>query len=190
MILRPCEHETEIRQLLDRGHWPQAAPSELRVHAADCRICSELILVTQSFRGARSASMNVPQLPPPGVLWWRAQLRRRNAAVERINKPILGAQIFALSITLIVAAGLIAFQAKQSWHWLSSLTAGSGLWVGVKEGVADWIASVSHSQAFHFETLLPFASIKSGVSLMYLLPALAILALISGVALYLASDRQ
>jgi hypothetical protein len=196
MILRSCAHEAEVRQLLERGHWPQSCPPELRAHAAECRSCGDLILVTQAFCNARSASLNTPQLPPPGVLWWRAQLRRRNAAVEHINKPILGAQIFALSITLTVAAGFMASQAKRSWHWVSSFTAGgkvgfgAGLATRLKEGLADWIASVSQSRAFHFEALVPVASIKAGVSPMYLLPALAVFALLSGVVLYLASDRQ
>jgi hypothetical protein len=192
MTLRPCPHEAEIRQLLELGHWAQSCPPELRVHAASCRACGDLILVSQTFRSARAASLSAPQLPPPGVLWWRAQLRRRNAAVERINKPIFGAQVFALGITLVVAVWLIGWQARESWLWLSSLKAGlkSELGKGFWAGLGDWVASISQSQAFHFQALVPLSAIKSGVSLMYLVPGLVMFALISGVVVYLASEKQ
>ena len=179
-MLRSCQCEAEIRQLLELGHWPQSCPPELRAHAESCRSCGDLILVTQAFQAGRAASLSAPQLPPPGVLWWRVQLRRRNAAVVRINKPLFGAQIFAFGITLLVAAGLITSQAKQSWHWFTSL----------RSEVADWIASISQSQAFHFQALFPVTAIKSGASLMYLVTGLAMVALISGVVLYLASEKQ
>ena len=175
MTLRSCPHEPEIRQLLERGHWPQACTPELRIHVDSCRACSDLVLVTQAFRSARAISASAAILPSPGVLWWRAQLRRRNAAVERINKPILGAQIFAFSITLLIALGFIISQAKQGLHWIS------------------WLASLTQSQAFHWDVLWPFsslASMKFNTSLIYLIPDLALLALISGVVLYLASDKQ
>ena len=180
MTLRPCPQEAEVRRLLELGHWPQSCTPELRAHVEGCKACGDLVLVTTAFRGARSQSMQAAQLPPPGVLWWRAQLRRRNAAVVRINKPLFGAQIFAFGITLLVAAGLITSQAKQSWHWFTSL----------RSEVADWIASISQSQAFHFQALFPVTAIKSGASLMYLVTGLAMVALISGVVLYLASEKQ
>jgi hypothetical protein len=196
MTLRPCPHEPEIRRLFELGHWAQSCPPELRAHAASCRVCGDLILVSQTFRSARAASLSAPQLPPAGVLWWRAQLRRRNAAVERINKPIFGAQVFALGITLVVALWLIGWQARESWVWLSSTRAGfnsgfkSGLASGFWAGFGDWVASISRSQAFHFQALVPLSAIKAGVSLMYLVPGLVMLALISGVVLYLASEKQ
>jgi hypothetical protein len=180
MTLRPCPHEPEIRQLLELGHWPHSCTSELRAHVDSCRACGDLVLVTEAFRGARAVSLNAAELPPPGVLWWRAQLRRRNAAVEQINKPILGAQIFAFAITLLAAAGFVISQAAHGLHWLSSL--------GNEMG--DWLASLSQSQAFHFQVLWPFASAKFDAALLTLVPGLAILALLSGVVLYLTSEKQ
>ena len=176
MNLRACPFEPEIRRLLELGHWPQSCPPELRAHAESCRACGELILVTQTFRNVRAASPMPLQLPPPGVLWWRAQLRRRNAAVERINKPIVGAQIFALAFTLCVAIGFAVYQAKHDLHWITSL--------------GDWLVSLSQSRTFHFEVLWSYASAWSSISLVYLIPCVAILALLSGVVLYLASEKQ
>jgi hypothetical protein len=180
MTLRSCPHEAEIRQLLELGHWPQSCPPELRAHVDNCRACGDLVLVTEAFGGARVVSMNAAELPPPGVLWWRAQLRRRNTAVAQINKPILGAQIFAFVITLLVAIGFLVSQAGHSLHWLSSLGNGMG----------DWLASLSQSQAFHLEVLWPFASARFDAALLTLVPGVAILVLLSGVVLYLTSEKH
>jgi hypothetical protein len=116
--------------------------------------------------------MDAAQLPPAGLLWWRAQLRRRNAAVERIQKPILGAQIFAFAITLLIAAGIAAWQARDGWNWMK------------------WLGSLAQSQVFHWEVLWPFASAKSAAGFLSLIPALALLALVSGVVLYFSSEKQ
>jgi hypothetical protein len=172
MTLRSCSQEAEIRQALELGHWPQSCTPELRAHVESCRACGDLVLVTTAFRGARAQSMQVAQLPPPGVLWWRAQLRRRNAAVERIQKPIVGAQIFAFAVTLAIAIGFVVWQVRDGWNWMK------------------WLESLAQSQAFHWEVLWPFAGAKSGASLLYVAPALALLALAGGVVLYLSSEKQ
>ena len=172
MTLRPCSQEAEIRRLLELGHWPQSCTPELRAHVEGCKTCGDLVLVTTAFRGARAESMNAAQLPPPGVLWWRAQLRRRNAAVERIQKPMLGAQIFAFAITMLIAAGIVIWQARDGWNWMK------------------WVGSLAQSQVFHWEVLWPFASAKSAAGFLSLIPALALLALVSGVVLYFSSEKQ
>ena len=50
MSLRPCPRASEIRAHLQAGHWPHACPAELRGHAASCRPCGDLVLLTQAFR--------------------------------------------------------------------------------------------------------------------------------------------
>jgi hypothetical protein len=175
MTFRSCPYEPEIKTLLERGHWPNASTPELRAHAASCRGCSDLVLVTQAFRGARAASVNVANLNAPGVLWWRAQLRRRNEAIARMSKPILGAQVFALSITLLTAVGLVISQAKQGLHWLS------------------WFGDAQQPGGFHLDSLWSSAGLTSILpnwNLGLLIPALAMLALLGGVVLYLASEKQ
>jgi hypothetical protein len=135
-----------------------------------CRACSDLVLVTATFQSARAQSAAMARLESPGALWWRAQLRRRNAAIESISRPILGAQIFALAVALVVAIGALAWQAKQGFHLIS------------------WFAQLP--KALNFDALLPAAwpHLDSGVWL--LVPVLATVALLGGVVVYLASERQ
>ena len=175
MTLFTCQHEAEIRRLLELGHWPQSCTAELRAHAESCRACGDLVLVTQAFQGARAESMGQPgnSLPAPGVLWWRAQLRRRNAAVKQIQRPILGAQIFAFALTLLVAVGLVISQARHGVHWLA------------------WLESLPQAQAFHWELLWSSVNgMKMDASLGYFIPGVVLLALLSGVVVYLATEKQ
>jgi hypothetical protein len=164
-----CAREKEVAVLLHRGHWPQASAPELWDHVAACHICADLVVVTQTFQGAK-ASAAAPHLPSAGALWWRAQLRRRNTAIERINRPILGAQIFAFAITLVVAGALLAWQLRRGVHILA------------------WLQDTSHS--LNFSALVPasFAHLDGGLWLLF--PVLATLALVSGVVVYFASEKR
>lgn len=170
MIFIGCPREKELSELVRRGQWPQACPPDLQAHVRACPACTERLLVTAAFQSARAAASAQAPLAAPGPLWWRAQLRRRNAALERIGKPILGAQIFALAIALVLTAGFLASQAKQDHGWLS------------------WLAALPHSldlAALWPATLPGFAS-----SLWLVVPILATLALLSGVVVYIASEKQ
>ena len=96
-----CAREREVTELLDRGYWPEACPADLRGHVEACRVCSDLVLVSQAFQAAHKQSPALPHLESAGALWWRAQLRRRNAAIEKVGGRFLGAQIFALVISVV-----------------------------------------------------------------------------------------
>ena len=167
MNLGSCPREKQLAELLRLNHWPHACPPELRTHVEACRSCSELVLVTQAFRQARAGASAVAPLQSAGALWWRAQLRRRNAAIERIGKPILGAQIFAVAVTLLIAAGFIATQARQGLRWMS------------------WLADLPGS--LHMPALW---HVSFDNRLLLLVPVLATVALLSGVVIYLASEKQ
>ena len=125
MMMRSCTREAEVKALVERGQWPQACAPDLRDHVSTCRSCSELALVTAAFQRARNQAVGAAKIGSPGLLWWRAQLRRRNVAVERISKPILSAQIFALAVNLVVAAAVAVWQARHGVAWLTWLQAAS-----------------------------------------------------------------
>ncbi len=105
------------------------------------------------------------------MLLWRAQLRRRNAAVERLTRPLLGAQIFALAVTLLAAVGFAAFEARHgiAWlTWLEQLPQGAGRW----------------------DNLFPASLAGSAFTWMVLFPSFATLVLLGGVAVYMVMDRR
>jgi len=170
MILRPCSREKEVTEMLALGHYPEACTPELRAHLTGCRSCAELVLVARAFQAARAHLAANANLGSPGLLWWRAQLRRRNTAVERVAKPIARAQVFALTVSVLFAVGFLATQATHGLRWLS------------------WLQQLS--PALHLGALLPSDLFSSGSSLLVLLPIFATLVLLSGVAVYLASEKQ
>jgi len=170
MKLGGCAREKEVAELLACGHWPDACNGELRAHVAACRSCQDLILVKQAFRAERQVAAGSARLESPGVLWWRAQLRRRNAAIERISIPIVGAQIFAVAVSLVAAIVTIAYQARRGFGWL------------------DWLGQVP--RALHLEVLLPDALQKYPGETWLVLSAVAMLALTSGVLVYKASEKR
>ena len=162
-----CAREREVTELLHRGYWPDACPADLRAHVETCRSCSDLVLVTQALQASRRQTMDLPRLESPGALWWRAQLRRRQAALEMVGRPIFGAQIFALLLLVAVAAvGLV---------WKGSL-------------VGSWLVGLP--QALHLDALAPSALSQSSGAGWIVLPAIAIVVLLSGLVAYLSTEKQ
>jgi hypothetical protein len=172
MIFRTCSLEKEIAQALKDGHWPAGCGAELRAHVDSCGKCSDLVLVTQTFQSARSDSVGAGHLAgfgPPSLLWWRAQLRRRNAATERVGRPITIAQAFAWSLLGLVGVVFVASQYRNGLQWKS------------------WWAEFAAARAIHV------AATGSGPvdwNVPLLFSGLAVLALLSGLVVYLASDKS
>lgn len=158
-----CAREREVTELLQRGAWPEACADDLRSHVTTCRICSDIVLVTGTMQAARRQGAELPLIDPAGAIWWRAQLRRRNDAIEKVAKPILGAQVFALVMALAVAAGVVIWQADNWRAWFADLP-----------------------RALHLDALIP-ASMSGSL---WVVPVLAMVALLSGVVVYLGSEKQ
>jgi hypothetical protein len=167
MRLGACPRAKELEAALRSGHWPGAASDELRGHVAGCRLCAETALLTQAFRGDRGRAAGEARLEPAGAIWWRAQLRRRNAALEKIGKPILGAQLFAVAVSLLAAVVLLALQGAS---WLAGL--------------------VDFPRALHLEVLLPASLSTFDGRFWLLVPILAALAVVSGVLACVGSEQK
>jgi len=143
MSLMKCVREEEVRELLRQGHWPEASSAEVRSHVDGCRECAELVRLTVGFRSLRQAELKEAKLVPPGLIWWRAQLRRRREAMESVSRPMWRVQIFAVGVSLLVAVGFLVWRAEQAGGWrawlggsLSAITAGLGVLPLVMAGIA------------------------------------------------------
>jgi len=172
MTLSPCSREKEVTELLAQGGWPQACPPDLKAHLATCRPCGDLALVSMAFQNARAQTAASARPGSPGALWWRAQLRRRQAAVERVGTPILGAEIFALAVYALVAVTVVVTQAKHGIRWLS------------------WFEQMPQTSSLNLHSLWPADLFTSSVSLLVLIPAVATLALLGGALVYLVAEKQ
>lgn len=169
MTFRACSYERELAQALRDGHWPQGCGEELRAHVDECGKCSDLVLVTQSFQSARRVSERVASVGnSPSLLWWRAQVRRRNAATERVSRPITVAQTFAWLVTVLVG---VIFGVSQYRHGLA--------W-------GAWWSELAPARAFH----LLGGSGLAGWNPLLVISGFGVLALLSGLVVYLASEKS
>jgi len=169
MTFRTCSYENEIAQALKSGHWPDGCGAELRAHVENCANCSDLVLVTQTFQSARSESESSAVMGSPSLLWWRAQLRRRNAATERVSRPVTIAETFALFVYVLVAVVFVASQYRHGLHW------------------ASWWSEIAPSRAFHF---LPVGSGLIDWNPLLLISSFGVLVLLSALVVYLASEKS
>ena len=54
--------------------------------------------------------MEAARTEPPNLVWWRAQLRRRDAVLKRAGRPLAAAQVFALAVVVAAMVGAIALK--------------------------------------------------------------------------------
>lgn len=119
MKLRRCSRQSDLGAAVRAGQWPDGCDPELLAHVADCRSCSDFGLVTHAFQQARTAASLQAPLGSPGALWWSAQVRRHNRAVERMSLPIILVEVIAL----VSAIAALAFSLwRWSQNWLPSIT--------------------------------------------------------------------
>jgi len=171
MTLGHCAREDEVMELLHSGQWPAACDPELRDHVAGCSLCAQTVMLKSAFAAALSEAKDEARLQSAGLLWWRAQLLRRNAAVERVNRPIARAQRFALLINLLAAVALVASQ----WSHMDRLAA--------------WFSGVAEAPIFHPVALWSMASQQPGWNLMLLIPCVGAVVVLGGITVYLATER-
>lgn len=108
-----CTSEKELEAALRQGRWPHACDPDLRAHVDGCPDCQELVLVTQTLQKAKSHGEQLARLHSPGLLWWRAQLRRRNEAIRSVTEPLALAEIVGL-LALFVAFCVVVWQGGQA----------------------------------------------------------------------------
>lgn len=116
-----CPQHDLVAAALQAGHWPDGCGPALRAHVESCASCGDLVLVAQTLQQARKETALPPRLSSPGTLWWRAQLRRRNAAIETATRPIAVAEKVAVLVLLVAAIALVAWQHDQVTAWLANL---------------------------------------------------------------------
>ena len=122
-----CSRQERVTAVIQAGQWPEGCDPELRAHVEACQACSDLVLVAQAFQQSGKAALQVTRpLPFPGIIWWRAQIRKRNAAMERVILPVAIAEGVAVMVLLLAIAALVAWQHASLTNWLSSIWPFSG----------------------------------------------------------------
>jgi hypothetical protein len=170
MMLRSCRRSEDVASMVRKGYWPDGCDEELRAHIAGCGQCQEWILLTQSFEHARKASFDEMPQGSSFLLWWKAELRRRDAVLTQVSRPMMLAHRFAVMVGMVAVAVFLtlARTSFQGWFALDGL---KSLWTGL-----------------HVDLLSFLASFGAG-NVMLLVSGLGAVALLGGVV-YLATDNQ
>jgi hypothetical protein len=116
-----CSRREEISTELRQGRPPEVWDEALRFHLAGCGACADLVLVAQALQQERMQTVQAAQVASAGTLWWQAQVRLRNGAMERVTRPLAMAEKFALISLSAVALGCIAWKRSQLLGWLLGL---------------------------------------------------------------------
>lgn len=124
--MRPveCEFEADVLAAVLQSRWPERVDSQLRSHAADCAICSDVAAVAGVIDAARDQMRTQVTLPDSGRVWWHAQLRARREAVRTAARPITATQMLAGAC----AVGLTGacFGATSAWFQTALRSAFAG----------------------------------------------------------------
>jgi hypothetical protein len=105
--------EKEVMAAVRSGQFPAACEPALRKHVQECKSCSQAASLSLGFAEMRAEASEKALPGAPGLLFWKAQLRRRNQAIEQITRPILAVEIVGFAVTIVVL-GLVA------WKWITA----------------------------------------------------------------------
>ena len=61
-----------------------------------------------------------PQLPSPGVIWWRAQIQRKLAEKDRVERPMM----IMRAVVLALSAALVAIILVVNWREIGGMAGG------------------------------------------------------------------
>jgi hypothetical protein len=77
-----CEREQQVIEATRNGLWS----SSLRAHLRDCAHCTQTELIAASLQEDAAKTKRGLDLPPAGLIWRRAQTRRREVALQRATR--------------------------------------------------------------------------------------------------------
>jgi hypothetical protein len=81
-----CDREQQVIEATRTGLWA----SSLRAHLRHCERCTQTEMIAVSLREDAAKVEPLFDLPPAGMVWRRAQARRRERALQRIaRRPFL-----------------------------------------------------------------------------------------------------
>ncbi len=100
-----CAFEPEVLDAVRTGRWPHRCEASLVSHARTCAVCADLAEVAAAMGEAVEQEGDVPPLPLPAAIWWRAQRQARIDAARRASLPLRLAQAAALACGITLAAG-------------------------------------------------------------------------------------
>ena len=168
MRLGECPREPELSDALRAGRWPAGSDAALGEHVDRCESCRSTALIAHMLREDRAEAIRAMPLASPGLLWWRAQILQRQAAIRQASRPIHVAIAISLAVSAIVVGSVLFSLRSQIANWISAMAA---VPVSAQPG------SIS-------------SPVITSLPILFILSAVTALAAIGGFAIYAAVHRK
>lgn len=177
MSARECPREQDVINAIVTGRWPDRCAASLCAHAAECDVCNELVEVASVLRLDRDGLHDEMSLPSAGQVWWRAAIRARLEASQRIARPFS----WLFGVAVACAAGLGIGVVQLLW---SPVHVAWGSW-----GLSGWTPWVS---AGELPRVLPSLTHVAPLTTtgMFVLLGVAACLLLAPLALYFALSDE
>jgi predicted anti-sigma-YlaC factor YlaD len=105
-MTRECVRAADMLAAMTAGPEPVISNEELREHADACESCREMVTVVSALRAERDRLRRSTIVPSAGLVWWRAQLRRRQQAALKAAAPVTAVQAAAIVAAVVLAVVL------------------------------------------------------------------------------------
>ena len=128
--MQHCDCEPAVVRAVQTGLWTE----DLRSHFAACPVCADAALIAEALHA------EPVEVPAAGLIWWKAQLRRRLESQERAVRPLVWAERAALAAgvggvvwtTAWVASANPLLAAVLAGALVAAAAAGSLLWAAAR----------------------------------------------------------
>jgi hypothetical protein len=105
MNRRWCEREADVVRSLRTG----LLPSELRDHVLSCVVCAEARSAAKVMLQTASLLRVEDGLPAAGLVWSRAQMRKRENDVKRATRPLIVMRVLSVAFVVLCAGWAVHF---------------------------------------------------------------------------------
>jgi len=128
-----CERETDVVRSLRTG----LLSAELRDHVLSCVVCAEARSAAQVMLQTASLLRTEDGVPAAGLVWSRAQARKRESDQKRATRPLIVMRVLsAVYVVLCAGWALHSFWGSVSMELLSGLNAFWSGTVGLGAAIA------------------------------------------------------
>jgi hypothetical protein len=159
-----CLREQEVMDVVASGRWPARCSEELLGHVSACAICTDAAEVAIALREDYDEAFARAHVPPPGLVWWRAELRARQEAVRKVSRPMTLVQAFGGAC----AVGVLLAVLSPFWPWFrhwftlpalpqSDLAAAAGELTALSPLLAQWATPLAFAIGLALLVVAPVA---------------------------------
>lgn len=108
---RWCEREADVARSLRAG----SLTSELRDHVLSCVVCAEAQSAARVMLQTASRLRAEDGLPAAGLVWSRAQARKRETDLKRATRPLIVMRVLSVMYAVLCAGWAL----HSFWHSVS-----------------------------------------------------------------------